>query len=38
MQTIKEIIQQIQGITFDAYKASGQAAALLEEPAGPRKP
>lgn len=34
MQTIKEMIQQIQAITFDAYKASGQAAALLGEPAG----
>lgn len=31
MQTIKEMIQQIQAITFDAYKASGQAATLLNE-------
>ena len=35
MQTIKEMIQQIQGITFEAYKASGQAAALLGEPSSP---
>ncbi len=31
MQTIKEMIQQIQAITFDAYKASGQTATLLNE-------
>lgn len=35
MQTIKEMIQQIQGITFEAYKASSQAAALLGEPSSP---
>ena len=29
------MIQQIQGITFEAYKASGQAAALLGEPSSP---
>lgn len=29
MQTIKEMIQQIQAITHDAYRASGQTAALL---------
>ena len=35
MRTIKEMLQQIQGITFEAYKASGQAAALLGEPSNP---
>ena len=35
MQTIKEMIQQIQAITFDAYKSSGQAAALLKDQGGP---
>lgn len=33
MRTTKETLQQIQSITFDAYKSSGQAAALLGEPA-----
>lgn len=33
MQAVKEMLQQIHSITFDAYKASGQAAALLGEPA-----
>ncbi len=32
MQTVKEKIQQIQAITYGAYKASGHAAALLNEP------
>ena len=32
MQTVKEMLQQIQALTFNAYKASGQAAALLGEP------
>ena len=27
MQAVKEMLQQIHSITFDAYKASGQAAA-----------
>jgi len=31
MQTVKEKIQQIQAITYSAYKASGQVAALLNE-------
>ncbi len=35
MQTIKEMIQQIQAITYGAYKASGQAAALLGETSTP---
>ena len=35
MQTIKEMIQQIQAITYDAYKSSGQAAALLKDQGGP---
>lgn len=35
MQTIKEMIQQIQRITYDAYKSSGQAAALLKAQGGP---
>ena len=35
MQTVKEMIQQIQAITFDAYKSSGQAAALLKDQGGP---
>lgn len=35
MQTIKEMIQQIQTITYDAYKSSGQAAALLKTQGGP---
>ena len=30
MQTIKEMIQQIQTITYDAYRSSGQVAALLK--------
>lgn len=33
MQTVKEMLHQIQSITFDACKASGEAAALLGEPA-----
>ena len=35
MQTVKEMIQQIQAITFDAYKSSGQVAALLKDQGGP---
>ncbi len=35
MQTVKEMIQQIQAITYDAYKSSSQAAALLKAQAGP---
>ena len=35
MQTIREMIQQIQTITHDAYKSSSQAAALLKTQAGP---
>ncbi len=35
MQTIREMIQQIQAITYDAYKSSGQAAALLKAQTGP---
>lgn len=33
MQTVNEMIQQIQAITYEAYKSSGQAATLLGEPA-----
>ena len=32
MPDMKEIIKQIQYITYGAYGASGQVAALLEEP------
>ncbi len=32
MSDMKEAIKQIQAITYGAYKASGQAAALLNEP------
>jgi len=35
MQTVKEMIQQIQTVTYDAYKASGQVAALLDQPQSP---
>lgn len=35
MQTIREMIQQIQTITYDAYKSSNQAAAQLKTQAGP---
>ena len=35
MQTIREMIQQIQTITYDAYKSSSQAATLLKAQTGP---
>lgn len=34
MRTVKETLQRIQGLTLDAYKASGQTAALLGEQSG----
>ena len=32
MRTIKEKINQIQALTYNAYRTSGQAAALLSDP------
>ncbi len=35
MQTIKEMIRQIQAAAYSSYKASGQAAAFLGDPHTP---